>query len=68
MVYFPSCLNQTMGRGQGSDTDLVDTVVALLRRAGWEVIFPDFMKRMCCGMIWQSKGMPDVARLKAAEL
>ncbi|MBR1475073.1 MAG: FAD-binding oxidoreductase [Muribaculaceae bacterium] len=68
VVYFPSCLNQTMGRGQGSDTDLVDTVVALLRRAGWEVIFPDFMKRMCCGMIWQSKGMPDVARLKAAEL
>ncbi len=68
VVYFPSCLNQTMGRGQGSDTDLVDTVVALLRRAGWEVIFPDFMKRMCCGMIWQSKGMSDVARLKAAEL
>ena len=68
VVYFPSCLNQTMGRSAGVKTDLVDTVVAFLQRAGWQVIFPKDMKRLCCGMIWESKGMPDVADSKTAQL
>ncbi len=69
VVYFPSCLNQTMGRSShGVERDLVDTVVAFLHKAGWQVIFPKDMKKMCCGMIWESKGMPDVARRKADEL
>lgn len=69
VVYFPSCLNQMMGHGkQGPKTDLVDKVVEFLHRAGWEVIFPEGMNNMCCGMIWESKGMPDVANRKTAEL
>ncbi|MBP5560557.1 MAG: FAD-binding oxidoreductase [Muribaculaceae bacterium] len=68
VVYFPSCLNQTMGRSKGVEKDLVDTVVEFLTRAGWEVIFPEGMKKLCCGMIWESKGMPDVADAKTAEL
>ena len=68
VVYFPSCLNQTMGRGQGVKTDLVDTVIDFLHRTGWEVIFPKDMKSLCCGMIWESKGMPDVADRKLWDL
>ena len=68
VVYFPSCLNQTMGRGKGVEHDLVDTVVAFLNRAGWEVILPNDMKELCCGMIWESKGMPDVADRKLYDL
>ncbi|MBQ0068979.1 MAG: FAD-binding oxidoreductase [Bacteroidales bacterium] len=69
VVYFPSCLNQMMGHGkQGAKTDLVDKVVEFLHRAGWEVIFPEGMNKMCCGMIWESKGMPDVAQRKTDEL
>lgn len=68
VVYFPSCLNQTMGRSKGVEQDLIDTVVALLKRAGWEIIFPEGMKELCCGMIWESKGMPDVADLKLWDL
>lgn len=69
VVYFPSCLNQTMGKGsKGPKTNLVDEVVAFLNKAGWEVIFPEGMKKMCCGMIWESKGMPDIADKKTAEL
>ena len=68
VVYFPSCLNQTMGRSKGVAIDLVDKVVEFLNRAGWEVIFPANMKKMCCGMIWESKGMPDVAQRKTDEL
>ena len=69
VVYFPSCLNRTMGRDRrATATDLVDTVVALFNRCGYEVIFPDNMSRLCCGMIWESKGLPDVANRKTAEL
>ncbi|MDO4510544.1 MAG: FAD-binding and (Fe-S)-binding domain-containing protein [Bacteroidales bacterium] len=69
VVYFPSCLNQTMGKAsKGVKTNLVDEVVAFLNKAGWEVIFPEGMKKMCCGMIWESKGMPDIADRKTAEL
>ena len=68
VIYFPSCLNQTMGRGKGVQRDLVDTVVAFLNRVGWQVIFPKDMQHLCCGMIWESKGMPEVADRKTAEL
>ncbi len=62
VVYFPSCLNQTMGRAsKGVADDLADKVVAFLGKAGWQVIFPENMNKLCCGMIWESKGMPDVA-------
>ena len=69
VVYFPSCLNQTMGHGkQGDEIDLIDKVVAFMNKAGWQVIFPERMDSLCCGMIWESKGMPDVADSKTAEL
>lgn len=68
VVYFPSCLNQTFGRSKGVKRNLTTTVVKLLNKAGWQVIFPDGMKELCCGMIWESKGMPDLADKKTAEL
>ena len=69
VVYFPSCLNQAMGRDRkATKSDLVDTVVAFLNRCGYEVIFPEGMSALCCGMIWESKGMPDVADAKTAQL
>ncbi|MPL84103.1 hypothetical protein SDC9_30067 [bioreactor metagenome] len=70
VVYFPSCLNQTMGTAHSSPdhTPLVDKMVALLEKAGYEVIFPSNMNKLCCGTIWESKGMPEIADRKAAEL
>lgn len=71
VVYFPSCINQTMGvsREKGKKVaPLVDTIIKLCNKAGYEVIFPDGMKNLCCGMIWESKGMPDIADRKTAEL
>ena len=69
VVYFPSCLNQALGRSKhGTNVDLVDKVVSFLGKAGWEVIFPHDMSNLCCGMIWNSKGMPDVANEKTKEL
>ena len=70
VVYFPSCINQTMGQSKGSKMkhDLVDEVIQLMAKAGYEVIFPDGMEKMCCGQIWESKGMLDIADRKSAEL
>ena len=70
VVYFPSCLNQTMGysKAGGKKADLVDVVVAFLQKSGWEVIFPKGMDGLCCGTIWESKGMMDIADRKTREL
>ena len=70
VVYFPSCINQTMGQSRhgGKIHDLVDEVIQLMAKAGYEVIFSEGMERMCCGQIWESKGMLDIADRKSAEL
>ena len=65
VVYFPSCLNQRLGSG---DKPLINDMTELLNKAGYEVIFPEKMENLCCGTIWESKGMPDEAQRKAAEL
>lgn len=70
VVYFPSCLNQTMGLAKKSPVEqaLVNKMVALLQKAGYEVIFPKGMENLCCGTIWESKGMLDIADRKSSEL
>ena len=70
VVYFPSCINQTMGLAKGAPVKntLVDEMVKLCHKAGYEVIFPEGMEKMCCGTIWESKGMLDIADRKTAEL
>ncbi len=70
VVYFPSCINQTMGLSKEAKVKhtLVDEIIQLMAKAGFEVIFPEGMERMCCGQIWESKGMLDIADRKSAEL
>lgn len=71
VVYYPSCLNRVMGPGdeeKGRPEALADVFVRLCRKAGFQVIFPKDMEKLCCGMIWESKGMPDIADSKTAEL
>lgn len=70
VVYFPSCINQTMGLSLKSPytRPLVEETCALLQKAGYEIIFPRNMDKLCCGTIWESKGMPDIADSKTTEL
>ncbi|MDE6266174.1 MAG: FAD-binding oxidoreductase [Muribaculaceae bacterium] len=71
VVYFPSCINRTFGASHedgGTPPDLVDTFVKLCNRAGYQVVFPADMSNLCCGMIWESKGMPEIADEKTATL
>ncbi len=70
VVYFPSCINQVMGPAKGDPDQhpLHEVMVGLLKRAGYEVIFPENMGKLCCGTIWESKGFPEQADQKSAEL
>lgn len=70
VVYFPSCLNQTMGVDKASEgmKPLVQEMTGLLRKAGYDVIFPKNMDSLCCGTIWESKGFPEIAMKKTRQL
>ena len=70
VVYFPSCLNQTMGTDKASKgiKPLAEEMVDLMHKAGYEVIFPKNMDHLCCGTIWESKGLPKIAESKVKEL
>lgn len=70
VVYFPSCINQTMGpaKNDPEQLSLYETTIKLMYKAGYEVIFPQNMKQLCCGTIWESKGFYEEADKKSAEL
>ena len=70
VVYFPSCINQVMGTEKASChcRPLVEEMMSLFEKAGYDVILPKGMESLCCGTIWESKGMPEVADRKISEL
>ena len=69
VVYLPSCASRTMGpaRGAKRQQSLQQVTEQLLRRAGYDVIYPDGLSDQCCGMPFNSKGLFDQAEQKAEE-
>ena len=69
VVYFPACINRSMGpsRGQGLGS-MPRTTAALLEKAGYAIIYPERMDQLCCGMPFASKGFSETAAAKAEEL
>jgi D-lactate dehydrogenase len=70
VVYFPSCINRTMGvsRGSKEEVSLTTSVINLLNKAGYEIIFPANLPNLCCGMPFASKGFKKQGDYKAKEL
>jgi len=70
VVYFPSCISRTMGpaREDPDDESLPAVTMRLLKKAGYGLIFPEDMHRLCCGMPFESKGFSRQAELKSKEL
>ncbi len=58
VVYMPSCLTRSLGLSKESQNALALTKLTdmLLRRAGYDVIYPRGLKKLCCGMAFSSKG------------
>ncbi|WP_299078437.1 FAD-binding and (Fe-S)-binding domain-containing protein [uncultured Paraglaciecola sp.] len=63
VVYFPSCASRTMGQGVNASVQLslTEVTLALLEKANFEVISPDF-SGVCCGMPFNSQGMVNQAK------
>ncbi len=70
VVYFPSCISRTMGRSAKTtvDEELFDVTIKLLKKAGFQILFPNNIKGLCCGMPFSSKGFEEEAKQKSSEL
>jgi D-lactate dehydrogenase len=70
VVYFPSCATRMFGAPK-SGHDLLaapQAMLALLERAGFDVVMPDHLTGQCCGQPFQSKGFPEQAARVGGEL
>jgi D-lactate dehydrogenase len=70
VVYFPTCINRSMGVAH-NDTDqrsLTTLIPLLLERAGYAVTYPNNLSLLCCGMAFASKGFKEEGDRKAREL
>ncbi len=71
VVYFPSCASRAMGGPARTETPretLPEKTGSLLRKAGYAVIYPDRIDRLCCGQAFESKGFMAQADRKSREL
>ena len=71
VVYFPSCINRSMGKSKGyekEDVELTKKTQELLQRAGFTIIYPEGINSLCCGMAFSSKGLKEEGALKSKEL
>jgi D-lactate dehydrogenase len=70
VVYVPSCVSRLMGKSHGSRymTGQITVIDSLLRKAGFDVIYPDNLNNLCCGMAFASKGYVNQGDEKAREM
>ena len=63
VVYFPSCATRMFGAPETGHNLLAvpAAMLALLARAGFDVVMPDHLNGQCCGQPFQSKGFPEEA-------
>ena len=70
VVYLPSCVSRTMGpacNDHGTEP-LPGKTAMLLEKAGYNVVYPKGLANLCCGQPFESKGLPEVADRKSAEV
>lgn len=70
VVYYPSCAVRLMGYGKDAvhkSESLMDVTVRLLEKAGYTVIIPQGVQKLCCGKAFESKGLLEEADAKSAE-
>jgi len=70
VVYFPSCINQSMGTSVKDEEKrpLVQITREVLEKAGYQVLYPEDMGSLCCGTPWESKGFNELADAKSSQL
>ena len=72
VVYMPSCVTRMMGPSRGDDAAGDEAVhakfLSLLDKAGYEVVVPDEIGSMCCGMIMDSRGFRTVGADQSGDM
>ncbi|MCP3890694.1 MAG: FAD-binding oxidoreductase [Desulfobulbaceae bacterium] len=71
VVYFPSCASRSMGGPAREDSErepLPEKTLSLLKKGGYEIIYPETLDKLCCGQAFESKGFLKQADVKAGEL
>ncbi len=68
VVYFPSCLCRTFGKKGDEELELYEVINNLINRAGYEIILPKNIDRLCCGTPMSSKGFKKEAKRQLDEL
>jgi len=60
VVYFATCVSRSMGPARGdSETASIHTkVMSVLAKAGYDVILPSGLSSSCCGLVFDSRGLP----------
>jgi D-lactate dehydrogenase len=62
VVYYSGCANRAMGSGDASvesARSVQAATLSVLRKAGFEIVFPKDQDGLCCGMPFFSKGFPE---------
>ena len=70
VVYFPSCINRSMGTSKDYDEKVALTkkTEQLIKKAGYEIIYPENLNNHCCGMAFLSKGFKEAGMKKSNAL
>ena len=70
VVYFPSCINRSMGvsKDHNDEVQLSDKMIQLLHKGGYDIIYPENLNNLCCGMAFYSKGYTKAGEKKSYEL
>ncbi|WP_086929447.1 FAD-binding and (Fe-S)-binding domain-containing protein [Agarilytica rhodophyticola] len=70
LIYFPSCASRNMGPAANSaeDRSQLEVTSAVFAKAGYQLILPENIAGLCCGMPYNSKGFAQNAEKKGKEL
>jgi D-lactate dehydrogenase len=70
VVYAPTCVTRIMGPARGDDQQASthERMLSLFAKAGYEVVYPEGLSSLCCGMMFNSRGFKPTAARKTAEL
>ena len=57
VVYFPSCITRSMGVSKSycNEVEITRLTEKLLLKAGYKVVYPDNLNKLCCGMAFSRR-------------
>jgi D-lactate dehydrogenase len=60
VVYFATCVSRSMGPALGDieSASIHEKTLSLLEKAGMQVVYPSNLSDLCCGLIYDSRGLP----------